>query len=246
MRAPAALAARRRLRLRRRAARGRAARRRAARGAVEAAVCAALDHPRSTVIPSQAIVEHAGSTLDAVAAAVRQLTQAARSTPPLQGLCGALRHRPGRGGQRRPRADHPLHPRPPGLHAVSAALRWAALGRVRAGLLRSARGTLAGPSLAAQQHWRPRTTVPPRRPTRYELLKNSARAVVERHLGLAPGARSSLADAARHHRRARVPPIHARICGGDADVTIRCGRVDGFVCAWSQQAGAVRKRGAGM
>ena len=36
------------------------------------------------------------------------------------GLCGALRHRARRGGQRGHRPDYPLHPRPPRLHAVSA------------------------------------------------------------------------------------------------------------------------------
>lgn len=42
---------------------------------------------------------------------------------------------------------------------------------------------------------------------------------MERHLG--PSTRSSLADSHAHHRRARLPPIHARLCGGGSDVTIR-------------------------
>lgn len=54
---------------------------------------------------------------------------------------------------------------------------------------------------------------------RYELLKNSARAVVERHLG---PSRSSITDPHHHNRRSRLPPIHARLCGGEQDVTIRC------------------------
>lgn len=52
----------------------------------------------------------------------------------------------------------------------------------------------------------------------YELLKNSARAVVERHLGVH---RVSLADVHHHHHRSRLPPIHVRLCGGETDVTIR-------------------------
>ncbi|KAL4442411.1 hypothetical protein ABPG77_004995 [Micractinium sp. CCAP 211/92] len=50
----------------------------------------------------------------------------------------------------------------------------------------------------------------------YELLKNSARAVVERHSG---GGHSSLTDLPSH--RARLPPIHVRLCGGEQDITIR-------------------------
>ncbi|PSC73841.1 pyruvate dehydrogenase kinase [Micractinium conductrix] len=49
----------------------------------------------------------------------------------------------------------------------------------------------------------------------YELLKNSARATVERHLGRG---RSSLSDPLR---RAKLPPIHVRLCSGDQDVTVR-------------------------
>jgi [3-methyl-2-oxobutanoate dehydrogenase (acetyl-transferring)] kinase len=52
----------------------------------------------------------------------------------------------------------------------------------------------------------------------YELLKNSSRAVVERHLG---AHRVSLADVHHHHHRSRLPPIHVRLCGGETDVTIR-------------------------
>ncbi|KAL4447906.1 hypothetical protein ABPG75_005125 [Micractinium tetrahymenae] len=50
----------------------------------------------------------------------------------------------------------------------------------------------------------------------YELLKNSARAVVERHSGTG---RSSLTDPLA--RRAKLPPIHVRLCGGEQDITIR-------------------------
>ena len=55
----------------------------------------------------------------------------------------------------------------------------------------------------------------------YELLKNSARAVVEHHLG---AVRHSLSDPHAAHRRAKLPPIHVRLCGGSHEVTIRCVR----------------------
>lgn len=50
----------------------------------------------------------------------------------------------------------------------------------------------------------------------YELLKNSARAVVERHSG---GRRSSITEPL--WRRPKLPPIHVRLCGGQQDITIR-------------------------
>lgn len=38
------------------------------------------------------------------------------------------------------------------------------------------------------------------------------------------------ADAHHHHHRSRLPPIHVRLCGGEADVTIRWGQCP--FCSW--------------
>jgi [3-methyl-2-oxobutanoate dehydrogenase (acetyl-transferring)] kinase len=55
----------------------------------------------------------------------------------------------------------------------------------------------------------------------YELLKNAARAVVERHHHAAPGANGG--DGRGGAPPARLPPVQVRICGGGGggDVTIR-------------------------
>jgi len=53
----------------------------------------------------------------------------------------------------------------------------------------------------------------------YELLKNAARAVTERHLRNSIKTGGSVAIP--HHAQDRVPPIHVKICGGRDDVTIR-------------------------
>ncbi|EFN56714.1 hypothetical protein CHLNCDRAFT_21859, partial [Chlorella variabilis] len=67
----------------------------------------------------------------------------------------------------------------------------------------------------------------------YELLKNSARAVVEHHLG---AVRHSLSDPHAAHRRAKLPPIHVRLCGGSHEVTIRLSDQGGGIDAADTEA----------
>lgn len=44
------------------------------------------------------------------------------------------------------------------------------------------------------------------------------------------------ADAHHHHHRSRLPPIHVRLCGGEADVTIRWEQC--IFCSWRLSAWA--------